>query len=71
MFETVLHVCLAAFPYVCEEKTFPIYDDTVTAMQCSMGIIGIQGNLAQWAEENPGYVIQRYGCRLAGQVAKA
>lgn len=72
MIELIFAVCMVDQPSRCKDVrlTFEptaVIKDTVDPGQCfSNG----QMAMAQWSGENPNWVIKKWRCEVAGQVAK-
>ena len=67
MIELVVAVCMIDQPSRCKDVTLNFEGDTVKAEQC---VMNGQIALAQWAGEHPNWVIKKWHCGVAGQVAK-
>jgi hypothetical protein len=67
MIEVVAAVCLLDTPSRCKDVTLNFEGDGVTPQQCMM--MG-QIEMAKWIGEHPQWVIRKWRCGIAGQVAK-
>ena len=67
MIELVVAVCMIDQPSRCKDIHLNFEAENVTAQQCAMSG---QFEMAKWIGENPNWVIQRWTCQPAGQVAK-
>ncbi len=67
MIELVVAVCLIDAPSRCKDVKLNFEADSVSPQQCVM--YG-QFEMAKWIGEHPNWVIQRWTCQPAGQVAK-
>ncbi len=67
MIELVVAVCLIDQPSQCKDVHLNFEAQEVTHQQCmTFG----QFEMAKWVGEHPNWVIQRWRCGVAGQVAK-
>lgn len=67
MIELVFAVCMIDQPSRCKDVKLNFDESGVTQRQCFMNG---QFAMAQWAGENPNWVIKNWHCGIAGQVAK-
>jgi hypothetical protein len=67
MIELVVAVCMVDQPTRCRDVTLNFEGESVTAQQCENNS---QLAMAQWIGEHPNWVIQKWSCAVAGQVAK-
>ena len=67
MIEIAAAVCLITAPERCREVNLTFEADSLTPFTCVM--YG-QGELAKWTGDHPAWMINRWTCRPAGQVAK-
>ncbi|MGQ0456539.1 MAG: hypothetical protein ACT4OU_05700 [Hyphomicrobium sp.] len=67
MIELVVAVCMIDQPSRCKDVHLNFEADSVTTQQCMM--FG-QIEMAKWIGEHPNWIIQRWVCQPAGQVAK-
>jgi hypothetical protein len=67
MIELFVAVCMIDQPTHCKEIPLTFEGDGVSTQQCFMSG---QMALAQWAGEHPNWVIKKWSCAIAGQVAK-
>jgi len=68
MIELVLTLCLLDNPSKCREEALTYSTQSVTPMQC---VMGAQPVIAQHMEYRPRWACKKWGCRPAGQFAKA
>lgn len=62
MTELLFVVCLATSPKVCEERSLQYVD--LSPRTC---VMAAQPELARWVVDHPGWSVQRWTCRIAGQ----
>ncbi len=62
MTELFFVVCLATSPDVCEQQS--LHYPNLNARAC---LFQAQPQLARWANEHPGWEVERWSCRVAGQ----
>ncbi len=67
MIELVFAVCMIDQPSRCKDVHLNFEGDSVSANQCMMNG---QVAMAQWIGDHPNWVIQKWSCGIAGQVAK-
>lgn len=70
MIELVFSACLLSAPADCRDVSLTFSGDSVTELQCSLGMAG-QVAVAQWIAAHPTYFAKRRTCRAAGMYAKA
>lgn len=68
MFEIAMTVCLMADPAKCKRVSLTFADQSVTAVQCQMGVAGMS-EIVKWTQSNPKWKPARWSCRVAGQFA--
>jgi hypothetical protein len=68
MFEIALTLCLMADLNKCKSVNLVFADETVTAVQCQMGIAG-QAEIAKYAAGHPNWKPMKWRCRPAGRFA--
>lgn len=67
MIELLVAVCLIDQPATCKDVHLAFAGERVDARQCMMRG---QFEMARWVGDNPDWVIRKWTCRQAGQVAK-
>lgn len=67
MIELAMVVCMVDQPDRCKGVSLNFEGESVSVMQCAMNG---QLAMAQWAGEHPNWVIKKWHCGIAGQVAK-
>lgn len=67
MIELVVAVCMIDHPSECKDVNLNFEADNVTPMQCMMNG---QVEMAKWIGEHPNWVIKKWRCGVAGQMAK-
>jgi len=67
MIELVVAVCMIDQPSQCKDVYLNFEGDSVTPQQCMMNG---QIAMAEWAADHPNYVIKKWRCGVAGQMAK-
>lgn len=67
MIELVVAVCMIDQPSDCKDVYLNFEAESVTPQQCMM--YG-QAEMAKWVGEHPNYVIKKWRCGVAGQMAK-
>ena len=67
MLELALIACLTDDPNRCKDVNLTYSSDDVTPMQCLMQAVP---EIAKWTELHPKWVVKRWSCRPAGQLAK-
>lgn len=67
MIELVFAVCLINQPSNCKDVTLNFEGESVTPQQCMMNG---QLEMAKWVGDHPNWVIRKWSCGIAGQVAK-
>lgn len=67
MIELVFAVCMIDQPERCKDVTLNFEGDNVTPQQCMMNG---QMEMAKWVGDHPNWVIRKWRCGAAGQVAK-
>ena len=67
MIELVFAVCMIDQPTACKDVYLNFEADSVTPQQCMM--YG-QFEMSKWIGEHPNYVIKKWRCGIAGQMAK-
>lgn len=67
MLELVVSVCLVGDPKKCSDVTLNFDAPNVSARECA--IVG-QFELAKWIGDHPQFVITKWRCGPAGEVAK-
>jgi hypothetical protein len=70
MLSLMMTLCLLSDPSKCEQRELVFSNDSVTQIQCTMGIAG-QHEMAEFIKAHPNKFIARWSCRPAGQFAKA
>ncbi len=67
MIELVMAVCMIDQPSRCKDVTINFAAENLTVNRCLMSG---QLEMAKWIGEHPNWVIRKYTCRQAGEVAK-
>jgi hypothetical protein len=67
MIELIFAVCMIDQPSHCKDVHLSFDADSVTPQQCMQNG---QIAMAQWIGDHPNWIINKWSCSVAGQVAK-